>query len=397
MELNLETDIIGTLLSEQMKALLVPSPRSTYDSAWHGHIAFANWLVSATKPKIIVELGTHFGVSYSTFCQAVKELNLSTKCFAIDTWEGDAHSGLYDNSVYEDLKLFNNQNYASFSILIRDKFDNALNLFEDGTIDILHIDGLHTYEAVKNDFNNWIPKLSTKAVVLFHDTEMRVEDFGVYRLWQEICVTGQTFDFKHSAGLGVLAYGQNVPPAILKLCGKTDLEAAILQSRFETLSKMVHLLGIDIAIRKESSKAVRLYNIALNCAASQSSHYFTPAPTPQGAINGHKTGGFGFHTAYEQGAWWQVDLGEEKPIGEIVIYNRLDPFCRERAASLEIVSSSDEIEWQSVYQHNGQPFGGIDGSPLSVTPETLRARFIKIQLREENFLHLDEIEIYESV
>jgi hypothetical protein len=30
------------------------------------------------------------------------------------------------------------------------------------------------------------------------------------------------------------------------------------------------------------------------------------------------------HTKYEQGAWWQVDLGEEKNINQIIIYNRTD-------------------------------------------------------------------------
>lgn len=54
-------------------------------SAWIQHTPFAYWLVKVFKPSIFVELGTHYGVSYFSFCQSVKDQYLPTKCYAVDT------------------------------------------------------------------------------------------------------------------------------------------------------------------------------------------------------------------------------------------------------------------------------------------------------------------------
>ncbi len=34
-------------------------------------------------------------------------------------------------------------------------FNEALELFSDESIGLLNIDGFHTYEAVRNDFESW--------------------------------------------------------------------------------------------------------------------------------------------------------------------------------------------------------------------------------------------------
>lgn len=175
-------------------------------SAWMGHAPFAYWLVSALKPRTIVELGTHYGDSFFALCRAVRENKTDSKCFAVDSWEGDKHAGFFGQEVFEAVSAHNEANYKDFSILIRSTFSEAASSFEDGSIDLLHIDGLHTYDAVRQDVEAWMPKLAPDGVLLLHDTHEKREDFGVYKLWDELMgLYPNHLDFAHSHGLGVLS------------------------------------------------------------------------------------------------------------------------------------------------------------------------------------------------
>lgn len=70
---------------------------------WAGHIPFAFWITETLRPKIFVELGSHSGNSYFALCQSVGTHSLSTKCYAVDTWQGDSPAGFYDEDVYHDV------------------------------------------------------------------------------------------------------------------------------------------------------------------------------------------------------------------------------------------------------------------------------------------------------
>ena len=173
--------------------------------AWVGHTPFAYWLVAALKPKILVELGTHGGGSYFSFCQSVVDNKLETKTYAIDTWMGEKQAGFYSESLFKKVMDFNIEHFDNFSTLMKMTFDEALNEFDDNSVDLLHIDGFHSYEAVSNDFRTWYPKLSKEAIVLFHDTHEIKPGFGVHQFWDELKKDHryQCFEFKHSHGLGI--------------------------------------------------------------------------------------------------------------------------------------------------------------------------------------------------
>lgn len=140
-----------------------------------------------------------------------------------------------------------------------------------------------------------------------------------------------------------------------------------------------------------------LINIALNKKACQSSmsRWSKPDEAPL-AVNGIKTGEFSFHTDLEPSAWWQVDFEAVYALAQVVVYNRSikgSPMS-ERAKSMAVFISPDGMQWEKIYS-GGEAFGGIqDRLPLVVDCKGKAARFVRLQLQEQNYLHLDQVEVY---
>lgn len=191
-------------------------------------------LVELQRPRVLVELGTHWGVSYCAFCQAVAATGMETRCYAVDTWAGDPHAGYYGSEIYENLKE-HHQQYESFSKLMRMTFDEALEHVPDKSVDLLHIDGLHTYEAIKRDYDTWFPKMSDRGIILFHDTIVLERGFGVHKLWAELSPNFPHFNFEHGFGLGVLAVGKDQPEAVMNFLRTANSRTSTTRELFSAL------------------------------------------------------------------------------------------------------------------------------------------------------------------
>jgi len=218
-------------------------PKQLTNSGWIQHTPFGLYIVDILRPKTIVELGTHTGVSYCAFCQAVNDLKIDASCYAIDTWEGDPHTGGYGSEVYQNLREHHDPLYGDFSILLMKNFDDALSDFENGSIDLLHIDGYHSFNAVSHDYYSWLPKMSDQGVILLHDTNVFIEDFGVWQLWKNIKEKHGNFEFLHGNGLGILIAGQSPPESAIRLTKLTKVERQMFRMFFSFLGRFIYYLS----------------------------------------------------------------------------------------------------------------------------------------------------------
>ena len=238
------------------------TPKSMqFPNNWLGHSPFAAWLVGTIAPSIFVELGTHSGNSYFSFCQTVAEQGLATHCFAVDTWMGDPHAGGYSEEIFAQVANHNEENYGTFSQLLRMTFDEAVESFADNSIGLLHIDGMHAYEAVRHDFETWLPKLSKDAVVLFHDIAVKENDFGVHIFWGELKKKYKYhLEFEHANGLGVLCLSENLADKNEYSFLNNEAEKGEIEHYFSCLGGDVDRAYNILALQCEFDKKAWIYS-----------------------------------------------------------------------------------------------------------------------------------------
>ncbi len=147
-------------------------------------------LIRLSGAKTIVEVGCHAGNTTYPMCLAAKETGGHVHAF--DAWSGHVYKeGAIQTSWRKDsiwrgmrskLDVMKSKVLASFkqrqvtnvtfyqldTLRERDKFERMINGLP--LINFAFIDGCHTYEGVKNDFEVIYPRLSTAGMIAFHDT-----------------------------------------------------------------------------------------------------------------------------------------------------------------------------------------------------------------------------------
>jgi predicted O-methyltransferase YrrM len=169
---------------------------SRFPSAWTGHGSFAAKLVKTFNPNVVVDLGVDYG--FSTFSFAYPQIG---KVYGIDWFQGDGHAG-HRNTLEDVTNLYQeltNRFGVSNIEFIKSDFAEAATTW-DKSIDILHIDGFHSYEAVKSDYENWIKFCTEESIILFHDTVYFSGTVGAF--FDEL--EGFKLNRPNSFGLGVL-------------------------------------------------------------------------------------------------------------------------------------------------------------------------------------------------
>ncbi|UZF91299.1 class I SAM-dependent methyltransferase [Bosea sp. NBC_00550] len=208
-------------------------------SAWSRLIPVLFALFSILRPRRYVELGVHNGMSFFAACQVAEHLNIHTQCVAVDSWVGDEHASFHTSDVFDTFRATIAKRYPQ-QYYVQGFFSDALKSFDSKSVDLLHIDGYHTYEAVKDDFETWLPKMSGSGVIIFHDINVHERGFGVWRFWSELKEKYPAFSFFHSHGLGILYVGSS-SGVVADLFAQFDQNpdfTKIAQQYFELMGEM---------------------------------------------------------------------------------------------------------------------------------------------------------------
>src|SRR6185312_3332998 len=126
-------------------------------------------LVRSMKPTVCVEIGSALGKSASYIGMALKE-NGRGMLYAIDPHESTDWN---DVNAVDSFKEFT-RNISALGVreqvsIIRSYSDAAACRWKL-PIDLIFIDGDHSYEGVKRDWELFLPHVKPTGIVIFHDT-----------------------------------------------------------------------------------------------------------------------------------------------------------------------------------------------------------------------------------
>jgi predicted O-methyltransferase YrrM len=155
-------------------------------------------LVRASRPEVVVEIGSARGRSTCALALACR-LNGKGKVYAIDPHNLNSwtHTGTgMDNGGFLRGRLAAYELTPWCEVLQMGSAEAAADWSR--MIDFLFVDGDHTYEGVRRDFELFRPFLTDKALVAFHDSLWEYQkgeaayrpDIGVPRYLQELREAG---------------------------------------------------------------------------------------------------------------------------------------------------------------------------------------------------------------
>lgn len=171
--------------------------------------------VLALKPKKAVEIGVWGGKSFIPICVAMEYLNnlenTYNQSYGIDVWDAVEASKHYEyphkeywgrqdvhNFAYERCMYFVSLLKTANVKIIKDTSENACYLFDNGSVDLCHIDGNHSAEEFTRDILNWWPKLSIGGVLVLDDIGWIPTD--MVTMVEEKCKEVWSYNHKNTNG-----------------------------------------------------------------------------------------------------------------------------------------------------------------------------------------------------
>jgi predicted O-methyltransferase YrrM len=135
---------------------------SSHETAFNeGEAKGLYWLLQELKPySVVVEIGVQFGRSTTVIAEVSKEKRFAF--YAVDSWKEANGDEAYDHVSAQMQKHFWN-----FNLISADSIEYSKSF--QGDIDLIHIDGDHSYKGVKADCEAWLGKVISGGYACFDD------------------------------------------------------------------------------------------------------------------------------------------------------------------------------------------------------------------------------------
>lgn len=173
-------------------------------------------------------LGVAGDRSYLSVCEAVAALGPDSSCLGVVAPPGPAGA---ESKALAGLRATHDALYGRFSKLLFVPPAAAAEKLADGAVELLLLGGEPREAAAA--LQAFAPKLSPRAVVLFHGAGHGRRDDRMARLWKELAAQRPHLELAPGAQLGLLAWGSD-PPLLAGLLA-TDTAAAERASALFTL------------------------------------------------------------------------------------------------------------------------------------------------------------------
>ncbi len=178
---------VNAALTEGMRAAALDRVTGSTDgfaAAWKKANGIPGWLtevngsvfwavIEECQPKTVVEIGSYMGRSTALMGLALKRFSPTSRLVAIDPHTGDRqHLERIDVEVLPTEGLFRqHMRGADVLDMLEIHVATSQEVAQTWTdpVDLLYIDGWHSYQAVRSDAQNWLPHLTDDGLVCFDD------------------------------------------------------------------------------------------------------------------------------------------------------------------------------------------------------------------------------------
>lgn len=174
-----------------------------------GHIHYS--LIINSKPKKILCIGSQKGFIPAICALACKHNRKGSVDFVDAGYDQDAPQswsgiGFWKKvDLNEHFSFIGVKKYINCFIMTNEKFADK---FPQKKYDYVYIDGDHSYQGVKLDYELFWSRLRSGGMMFFHDikpgAEWKGREFGVNKFWQEVSQKLDSFEFMFDSGLGVI-------------------------------------------------------------------------------------------------------------------------------------------------------------------------------------------------